>query len=115
MNGRQRQEARQAGRGGAAIHPRQFESRKRQRQVLRPGDEAALFRLHEDGADTGAVERLHHLLFGRRPFVGVALARRDQARHGAARHSARRLHQHLEIEPIGKSPLNLAYERRWAR
>ena len=46
--------------------------------------------------------------FGRGPLVGVALAGGDQAGHGATRHAARGLHQHLQIEAVGKAPLNLA-------
>ncbi len=80
-----------------------------QREVLGADDESALFRLHKCRGDAGAVEGLHHLVFAGSPLVGVALAGGHQARHGAARHAARRLHQHLQVEPVGKAPLNLPH------
>ena len=43
VNGRESQEAGQAGRGSAAVYPGQLECRQRQGQVLGPDDEAALF------------------------------------------------------------------------
>ena len=60
------------------------------------------------GGDAGAVEGLQHLVLGGGPLVGVALAGGDQAGHRAARHAARGLHQHLQVEAVGKAPLNLA-------
>ena len=47
MDGRKRQESRQAAGGGAGVHPRQFERHQRQRQVLGTFDEAALRRFHD--------------------------------------------------------------------
>ena len=108
MDGREGQEAGQAGRGRAAIDPGQLEGCQREGQVLGAGDEAAFFRLHEGGGDAGAVEGFEHLVLAGRPLVGVALAGGHQARHGSARHAARRLHQHLQVEAVGKAPLNLA-------
>jgi hypothetical protein len=104
VNGRECQESGQAGRGRAAVYPGQLEGRQSKRQVLGPGDEAALFRLHVSRGDAGAVKRLHHSILSGSPFVGVALAGGHQARHGSPRHAARRLNQHLQIETIGKTP-----------
>jgi hypothetical protein len=86
VDGRQGEEAGQAGGGRAAVDPGQLEGCQRQGQVLGPGDEAALFRLHECGGDAGAVEGFKHLGLGGGPLVGVALAGGDQAGHGAAGH-----------------------------
>ena len=48
MDRREGQESGEARRRGSAIDPCQLEGRKRQREILGPGDEAAFFRLHED-------------------------------------------------------------------
>ena len=52
----------QAAGGGAGVHPGQFEGDQRQREVLRPLDEAALLRVHEDAGDAGFVEGLQQRL-----------------------------------------------------
>ena len=39
----------------------------------------------------------------------IALSRRHQSRYRSSRHTPRRLHQHLQVEPVGKPPLNLAH------
>ena len=109
MDRRQGQKTSQARSRRAAIHPCQFKGRKRQCQVLGSGDESALFRFHKGGGDPGAIERLHHRALGRGPFVRVALSRSHHPRHRASRHPARRLHQHLQVEPVRKPPLNLAH------
>ena len=80
-----------------------------QREILGADDESALFRLHESRRDSGAVEGVHHLVFARGPLVGVALAGGNQARHGAPRHAARRLHQHLQVKTVGVAPENLPH------
>ena len=109
MDGRQCQESGQAGGRRAAVYPGQLEGRQRQRQVFGAGDEAALFRFHEGRGDAGAVKGLHHLALAGGPLVGVALTGGHQPRHGAPRHTAGRLHQHLQIETVCKPPLNLAH------
>ena len=109
VNGRQGQTACQAGGCGAAIHPAQLEGRQSQRQVFGSGDESALLRLHEGGGDPGVVEGLEQLGLGRGPLMGVAIAGGHQARHGSAGHGAGRLDEHLQVEAVGESPLNLAH------
>ena len=47
--------------------------------------------------------------FGGGPLVGVALAGGDQAGDGAAGDGARRLDEHLQVEAVGKAPLNLTH------
>ena len=103
------EEAGQAGGGCAAIDPGEFEGGQGEGQILGAGDEAALFRLHEDRGEAGAVEGLEHFVLGGGPLVGVALSGGDQAGHGAARDAARRLDEHLQVESVGKAPLDLAY------
>ncbi len=39
----------------------------------------------------------------------LALAGGNHACHGSTGHSTRRLNQHLNIEAVGKTPLNLAH------
>ncbi len=104
VDGREREKSGQAGGGRAAIDPGQLKGREAEREILGPDDEAAFFRLHEGRGDAGAVEGVEHLVLGRGPLVGVALAGGHQAGHRAARHAARRLHQHLQVEPVGKTP-----------
>jgi hypothetical protein len=55
----------------------------------------------------GAVERLHHPRFGGRP-LWVLRSPAATSRATVPRATARRLHQHLQVEAIGKAPLNLA-------
>jgi hypothetical protein len=40
--------------------------------------------------------------------MGIASAFRDQASHRASRHATHRLHQHLQVETIFETPLDLA-------
>ena len=40
--------------------------------------------------------------------MGVAFSCGDKARHGSPRHVSGRLDEHLQVEPIGEPPLNLA-------
>ena len=108
MDGREGEASGQAAGGGAGIDPGEFEGDQRERQVLGTVDEAALCRIHEDAGDAGSSNASSSSCFGGRPLVGVARARGDQARNGAARHGPRRLHQHLQIEAIGEAPQNLA-------
>ena len=56
VNGREAEIARQAARGRAGVHPRQFKRNQRQRQIFRPGDEPALFRVEKGGGDAALVE-----------------------------------------------------------
>ena len=109
VNWRERQKSCQARSRRAAIHPRKLEGRETEREILRPDDESALFRLHEGRSDARAVEGVQHFILGRGPLVRVALAGRHHAGHGSARHAARRCHKHLQVEPIGKPPQDLPY------
>ena len=108
VDGGEGEAAGQAAGGGAGIHPGQFEGHQRQREILRPLDEAALRRVHEHAGDAGFVEGLQQRLFFRRPLVGVAGARGDQPRHRPARHGADGLHEHLQVVAIGEAPQDLA-------
>ena len=108
MDGRESEEAGQAGGGCAAVNPGQLKCRQREGQVFGAGDKAALVRLHEDRAESGAVERLQHFFLERGPLVGVALAGGDQAGNRGPRHAASALHQHLQVKAVGKTPLQLA-------
>ena len=107
VDGREGEAAGQAAGGGAGVHPGQFEGHQRQRQVLRPLDEAALGRVHEHPGDAGFVEGLEQRLFVRRPLMGVAGARSHQPGHRSARHGADGLHQHLQVVAVGEAPQNL--------
>ena len=109
VNRRKSQKSRQAPGGRAAIHPGQLKGSQAERQILWPNDKAAFFRLHKGSRNAGGVELVHHGGFGGRPLMRVALARCHQPRHGAARHTARRLHQHLQVKTVGKAPLNLPH------
>ena len=113
VDGRERQESSQAGRGRAAVYPGQLEGRQGERQILWPDDKATLFRLHEGRGDAGVVKRLHHPVLSQSPFVGVALAGGHQTGHGSPSHAARRLDEHLQIETAGEAPLNLAHRVPW--
>ena len=109
VDGREGEEAGQAGGGRAAIDPGQFKGGQREGEVLGAGDEAALFRLHEGGGDAGAVEGFEHLGLGGGPLVGVALAGGDQARDRSAGHAAGGLHEHLQVVAVGEAPKDLAH------
>ena len=52
---------------------------------------------------------MEHFCFGGGPLVGVALAGGDQAGYGSAGDGARRLDEHLQVEAVGKAPLNLTH------
>ena len=108
MDGRQGKESSQARGGCSGVYPCQFEGRQGEREVLGADDEAAFFRLHEDRGKAGAVECFDHLVFCRGPLMVVALSGGDHVRDGSARDAAGGLHQHLQIESVGKPPLNLA-------
>ncbi len=95
MNRRQTQIARKAARGSPGVHPRKFERNQRQREVLRPGDEAALLRVKGRGGDATLVEVLKQSRFRRRPFVRIASAVRDDTGDRPARHGAAGLHEHV--------------------
>jgi hypothetical protein len=109
VNGRERQKASHCGCSGATIYPGQFESHQSKCEVLRPNDEAAFFRFHENSRQPGTIELLQHGSFFRRPLMGVALSRSHQPCYRSSRHTSRRLNQHLQIEPVSKPPLNLAH------
>ncbi len=107
VDGRKRQASGQAAGGRAGVHPGQLKRHQRQRQVLRPFDEAAVRGIHEHAGDARFVERFQQAGLFRRPFVGVARARRHQPGHRSARHRPHRLHQHLQIVAIREAPENL--------
>ena len=108
MNGAQRQPGGQAARRGAAIHPRQFESDQCKGEILRTFDVATLLGVHECRSDAGAVEFLQHRRFFFRPFVGVSRPPGHKAGHRSAGYSSSGLHDHLQVQPFGKSPHDLA-------
>ena len=97
VNRRQAKIARQAACGRARVHPGQLKRDQRQRQVLRPGDEPAVFRIQESRRDAAFVEVRQETGFCRRPFVRIAAAVGDQPGDRPARDPARSLHQHLQI------------------
>jgi len=107
VNRRQGQTTRQAGGCGPTVHPCQFKRHQRQRQVFRTRDEAAVLRLHKDGRDPRRIERLQQFGLGRCPLMRISAAVGHQPRHRTAGHRSCRLHQHLKVVTVGKSPLNL--------
>ena len=108
VNRREAEIARQAARGRAGVHPRQFKRDQRQRQIFRPGDETAVFRVQKRGRDAAFVVMLEQAIFLRRPLVRIASARGHQPRDRPARHAARRLHEHVQFIAVGKAPHDLA-------
>ena len=108
MNGREAEIAGEAARGGAGVHPGQFERNQRQRQVFRAGDETALFRVEKRGGDAALVEMREQAGLFRRPLVRIAPAAGDEPGDRPARHAARRLHEHVQFVTIGEAPHDLA-------
>ena len=74
VNGRQPEIAGEAARGRAGIHPGQLERNQRQREIFRPGDKSALFRVKERGGDAAFVEVREQAGLVRRPLMRIASA-----------------------------------------
>ena len=90
VNRRKAEIARQAARGGAGVHPGQFKRDQRQRQVFRPGNEPALFRVEEGGGDAAFVEVLEQARLSPASIrANCARRRRRAARPARARRRAR--------------------------
>ena len=108
VNGRQAEIARQAAGGRAGIHPGQFKRDQRQRQIFRPGDKPAVFRVQKRGGDAAFVEVREQAVFSRRPFVRIAAAGGDEPGDRPARHATCGLHEHLQFVTVGEAPHQLA-------
>ena len=108
VNRRQAEIARQTAGGRAGVHPRQFKRDQRQREIFRPGDEPALFRIEKRGGDAALVEVREQRGLVRRPFVRIAPAVGDEPGDRPARHAARGLHEHLQFVAVGEAPHDLA-------
>jgi hypothetical protein len=108
MDGGQAEIAGQAGGGRPGVHPGKLEGNQRQRQVLRPFNEAAMLRIKESSSDAALIECGQQTgLFGR-PFVGIAPALGDQPGDRTARHGPGGLDEHGEVVPVGEAPHDLA-------
>ena len=109
VDGRQRQASGQAAGGRAGIHPGQLEGHQRQRQILRPGDEAALLGSMKTRGDAGFVEGLQQLGLVA-PSTRACCARRAATRRATGPRATARdgLHQHLQIVAVGEAPQDLA-------
>ena len=70
VDGGQRQASGEAAGSGSGVNPRQFKRGQRQRQVLRSGQVAALFGIHEYRGDAGLVEGLEQRGFFARSTHG---------------------------------------------
>ena len=108
VNRGQPEVAGQAARRRPGVHPRQLERDQRQREIFRPGDKPALFRIEKRGGDAAFIEMRQQAAFFRRPLVGIAPAAGDQPRDRTARHAARGLREHLEVISVGEAPHDLA-------
>ena len=109
VDGGEGEKAGEAGGGCSAIDPCELEGSEREREILGAGDESAFFGLHEGGGDAGAIEGFEHLGFGGGPLVGVALSGGDHVGDGGAGDAARRLDEHLQVESVGETPLDLTH------
>jgi hypothetical protein len=107
VDGGEGEEAGEAGGGRSAIDPGKLKGSEGEGEVFGAGDESAFLGLHESRSDAGAVEGLHHFALCGGPIVAVALPGSNHVSYGSTGYAAGGLDQHLQVETVGESPLNL--------